>query len=111
MNLKRLKFKVVVLVRAQKVKSMRKETAEQVKANQNDYQLKAEENYREFLCREVYNGKECGFLVRGKTDDEIIEHARMHQKITHGVKEISPDLEKKIKESIRPVSADGHQFE
>ena len=89
---------------------MRKETAEQVKANQNDYQLKAEENYREFLCREVYNGKECGFLVRGKTDDEIIEHARMHQKITHGVKEIPPDLEKKIKESIRLVSADGHQF-
>jgi len=90
---------------------MRNETAEQVKANQNDYQLKAEENYREFLCREVYNGKQCSFLVRGKTDDEIIEHARMHQKITHGVKEISPDLEKKIKESIRPVSADGHQFE
>jgi predicted small metal-binding protein len=90
---------------------MRNETAEQVKANQNDYQLKAEENYREFLCREEYKGKECGFLVRAKNDDEVIEHARMHQKITHGVKEISPDLEKKIKESIRPVSADGHQFE
>jgi predicted small metal-binding protein len=90
---------------------MRNETAEQVKANQNDYQLKAEENYREFLCREEYNGKKCGFLVRAKNDDEIIEHARMHQKMTHGVKEISPDLEKKIKESIRPVSADGHQFE
>jgi predicted small metal-binding protein len=90
---------------------MRNETAEQVKANQNDYQLKAEENYREFLCREEYKGKECGFLVRAKNDDEVIEHARMHQEIAHGVKEISPDLEKKIKESIRPVSADGHQFE
>jgi len=49
--------------------------------------------------------------VRAKNDDEVIEHARMHQEVAHGVKEISPDLEKKIKESIRTVSADGHQFE
>jgi len=89
---------------------MRNETAEQVKANQNDYQLKDEEKYREFLCREEYKGKECGFRVRAKTDDEVIEHARMHQEMAHGVKEISPDLDKKIKESIKPVSADGHQF-
>jgi predicted small metal-binding protein len=71
----------------------------------------AEEHYREFTCKEEHNGKECGFLVRAKNDDEVIEHARMHQKIAHGVKDISSDLEKKIKESIRPVSADGHQFE
>lgn len=70
----------------------------------------AEEHYREFLCRDEYKGKECGFLVRAKTDDEVIEHARMHQEMAHGVKEISPDLEKKIKANIRPVSADGHQF-
>jgi predicted small metal-binding protein len=53
----------------------------------------------------------CDFAVRAKTDDEVIEIAHMHQEITHGVKEISPDLEKKIQVSIRPVSADGHQFE
>lgn len=70
----------------------------------------AEEHYREFTCREEYNGKECGFLVRAKTDDEVIEHARMHQEMAHGVKEISHDLEKKIKAQIKPVSADGHQF-
>jgi predicted small metal-binding protein len=70
----------------------------------------AEEHYREFLCTEKYKGKECGFLVKAKTDDEVIEHARMHQKMAHGVREISPDLEKKIKASIKPVSADGHQF-
>ena len=68
----------------------------------------AEESYREFMCKLVYPG--CEFAVRAKTDDEVIEHARMHQKITHGVKEISPDLEKKIKTNIRPVSADGHTF-
>jgi predicted small metal-binding protein len=48
--------------------------------------------------------------VRAKTDDEVIELARMHQEMAHGVKDISPELEKKIKESIRPVSSDGHQF-
>jgi predicted small metal-binding protein len=91
---------------------MANEKVEKPKADQSDseLELKAEENYREFLCREEYKGKECGFHVRAKTDDEVIEHARMHQEIAHGVKEISPDLEKKIKESIRPVSSDGHQF-
>jgi predicted small metal-binding protein len=70
----------------------------------------AEEHYREFLCPEEYKGKGCGFKVRAKTDDEVIELAHMHQEMAHGVKEISPDLEKKIKANIRPVSADGHQF-
>ena len=68
----------------------------------------AEESYREFMCKLVYPG--CEFAVRAKTDDEVIELAHMHQGIAHGVKEISPDLEKKIKANIRPVSADGHQF-
>ena len=63
----------------------------------------AEENYREFICTEKYEGKECGFKVIAKTDDEVIEHAHMHQEMAHGVKEISPDLEKKIKERIKVV--------
>ena len=91
---------------------MTKENVEKAKADQSDseLELKDEENNREFLCRSEYNGKECGFRVRAKTDDEVIELARMHQEMAHGVKEISPDLEKKIKENIRPVSSDGHQF-
>jgi len=67
-----------------------------------------EESYREFMCKLVNPG--CEFAVRAKTDDEVIEVARMHQEMAHGVKEISPDLEKKIKANIRPVSSDGHQF-
>jgi predicted small metal-binding protein len=63
----------------------------------------AEEHYREFTCSEEYEGKECGFLVKAKTDDEVIEHARMHQKMAHGVKEIAPDLEKKIKAQVKVV--------
>jgi hypothetical protein len=34
----------------------------------------------------------------------------MHQEIAHGVKDISSDLEKKIKANIRPISADVHRF-
>ena len=60
------------------------------------------------IQRIAYSG--CNFAVSANTDDEVAELARMHQEIAHGVKEISPDLEEKIKESIRPVSADGHQF-
>ena len=60
------------------------------------------------MCKLVNPG--CNFAVRANTEDEVIELARMHQEIAHGVKEISPDLEKKIKSNIRPVSADGHKF-
>ena len=72
--------------------------------------VKGNFSYREFLFRDVYNGKECGFKVQAKTDDEVVERALMHQEIAHGVMDISPDLEKEIKVNIRPVSADVHQF-
>ena len=61
----------------------------------------AEESYREFMCKLVYPG--CEFAIRAKTDDEVIEHARMHQEMAHGVKETSPDVEKKIKTLIKVV--------
>jgi len=61
----------------------------------------AEESYREFMCKLVYPG--CEFAIRAKTDDEVIEHARMHQEMAHGVKETSPDVEKKIKPLIKVV--------
>ena len=63
----------------------------------------AEERYREFTCREEYEGKECGFQGRAKTDDEVIEHAHKHQSLAHGIKERSPDMEKKIKAHIKVV--------
>jgi hypothetical protein len=35
----------------------------------------------------------------------------MHQEMANGVKKISPDLEKKIKESIKPYRQMGTSFE
>lgn len=42
-------------------------------------------------------GSNCGTC---EDDDEVIELATTHQEMAHGVKEISPDLEKKIKETL-----------
>lgn len=41
--------------------------------------------------------------VRANPDYEVIEHAHMHQSLAHGVKERSPELEKKIKANIKVV--------
>ncbi len=47
----------------------------------------AHKKYKEFLCTEESEGKECGFQVRAKTEDEVIEHAHMHQALAHGLEE------------------------
>ncbi len=68
---------------------------------QSDAELKEEESYREYLCRNVY--EECGFGVRAKTEDEVIEHAHMHQELAHNVKETMPEAKERIKAEIRPA--------
>jgi predicted small metal-binding protein len=73
-------------------------------AGRSESQIKAEEEYREFLCREVYEG--CGFQVRAKTEDEVIEQALYDSGALPGVKEPLSETRKKIKENIRPVRVD-----
>ena len=80
-------------------------------AGKSESNPKTDESYRGYQCKEENNGKECGFQVKAKTDDEVIEHAHMHQELAHGVKTISPDLQKRIKASIIPVSPYRHEFE
>ena len=46
----------------------------------------------------------CGFMVRAKTDEEILEHAKYHMAHAHGVTEVSPQMAKKIIESIKSVT-------
>ena len=87
---------------------MKNVTEEQAKADKSDseLELKAEEDYREFLCREEYNGKECGFRVRAKTDDEIIELARIHQETAHGIKADAKKLMSDIGNIMSRAKAD-----
>lgn len=64
----------------------------------------AKEEYKQLTCSDV--GMKCGFQVRAKTEDEVIKHAKTHAAEAHGLKEISSNTEKKIKENIKPVSVE-----
>ena len=46
-----------------------------------------------------------------KTEDEFMEHMKLHAKEAHGMKEVKPDLTKKIKASIKSVSLDVPQIQ
>ncbi len=72
-------------------------------AGQSEEQIKGEEEYREYLCKEVYENKECGFSVRGKDEEEVMHHAQMHQEQAHGMTGRTPDMESKARENIRSV--------
>lgn len=73
-------------------------------AGRTESMIGEEEEYREYICREVYKNKECGFKVQAKTEEEAMEHALRHREEAHGVTEISPEMERGIREEIRPVS-------
>jgi predicted small metal-binding protein len=62
------------------------------------------EEYKQLSCADI--GMPCGFQVRAKTEGEIMELTKIHANRAHGMKEIWPETERKIKESIKPVSVD-----
>lgn len=64
----------------------------------------AKEEYKQLTCSDV--GMKCGFQVRAKTEDEVMKHAKTHAAESHGLKEISANTEKRIKENIKTVSVD-----
>ena len=53
-----------------------------------------------FKCKDV--GFECGFVAKGKTEDEILSQCATHATKDHGMKpeEITDDLRNKIKANI-----------
>jgi predicted small metal-binding protein len=80
------------------MKEMSPEMERNIKRNIK--QVSAIEEYKEYTCSDP----ECDFSIRAKTEDEIIEHAHMHQELEHGVKERSPKTEKEIVAHITPVT-------
>ena len=64
----------------------------------------AKEEYKQLSCSDI--GMACGFQVRAKTADEVMKHAKTHAAEAHGLKEISANTEKKIKDNIKTVSVD-----
>lgn len=53
-----------------------------------------------FKCKDV--GFECGFVAKGKTEDEILSQCAIHATKDHGMKpeEITDDLRNQIKSNI-----------
>ncbi len=64
----------------------------------------AKEEYKQLSCADI--GMPCGFQVRAKTEAEIMEHTKTHVTKAHGMKEIWPETEKKIKANTKSVSVD-----
>ncbi len=62
------------------------------------------EEYKQLSCADI--GMPCGFQVRAKTEREIMDLTKMHANEAHGMKEIYPETERKIKENIKQVSVD-----
>ncbi len=62
------------------------------------------EEYKQMSCVDL--GMACGFQVRAKTEAEVMEHTKMHAAKAHGMEEIPPEMEKKIRASIKSVSVE-----
>jgi len=52
-------------------------------------------------CREA--GFDCGYVVRGETDEEVMKHGAEHVMRDHGMKEedITPEFKDKVRGLIR----------
>lgn len=50
-------------------------------------------------CRSV--GVDCDFEARGETVDEVMRMCAEHARTAHGMKEIPPDLQAKVRAAIR----------
>ena len=57
--------------------------------------------YKQLTCRDA--GAECDFLVRAETEDEVLAVAAAHGARAHGMKEVTPGLENKMKSLIKTV--------
>lgn len=62
------------------------------------------EEYKQMSCSDI--GMRCGFQVRAKSGDEIMEHAKIHAAKAQGMKGVWPETEMKIKAAIKTVSVD-----
>jgi predicted small metal-binding protein len=51
-------------------------------------------------CNKVNPTSGCAHVVRGETEEEVLENARKHA-IEHGYKEVTPELLEMIKSNIR----------
>ncbi len=66
-----------------------------------------EDQYKELMHCIAFGGdtaQTCGFQVRAKTEEEVMEHAKLHAKQAHGVEKMSPEEERKVRSNIKTVN-------
>jgi predicted small metal-binding protein len=51
-------------------------------------------------CNKVNPSSDCQHVVRGQTEEEVLEKAKVHAK-EHGFSEVTPELVQMIKANIR----------
>ncbi len=56
---------------------------------------------KRFKCRDA--GMNCDYVAEGNTDDEVMQKAREHGKSAHGMQQLSPDMEKNVRQQIKNV--------
>ena len=50
-------------------------------------------------CRDV--GVDCDFKARGSSEEEIIQKCAEHARSAHGMNELSPELQQKVRSGMR----------
>jgi predicted small metal-binding protein len=50
-------------------------------------------------CAKVDPTTKCQYIVRGETEEEVLQKAAEHAK-EHGIREVTPELIKRVKENI-----------
>lgn len=54
---------------------------------------------KELRCADVMPG--CTFVTTGANDDEVMRKVAQHAKEKHNIREMTPDLTKKVKSAIK----------
>ena len=54
-------------------------------------------------CKDV--GVDCDFVMRGETDQDILQQAAEHARTAHGMTEIPPEVAEKLRGAIRDEAA------
>jgi predicted small metal-binding protein len=50
-------------------------------------------------CSKINPASNCQYVVRGETDEEVLQNAKLHAQ-QHGIQDVTPDLIERVKKNI-----------
>ncbi len=57
---------------------------------------------KELRCKDA--GQNCNFVVRGKTEEEVMKSAAEHGRTAHNMREVPKEMASKMRSLIREVT-------